>query len=143
MTQPHPKRPERSPANANRHSKAVPTCSGPRRKTSASTWLGSPKTTKTVVAAATPAIPRRPSRASRTLTTTTDAAIIAGTRNMSMPRMPVTSSTNMYTTASTVQKESSESAQPLSVKLPAPMACPCSTTVAPSESPANAWRADM
>ena len=59
-----------------------------------------------------------------------------------MPRTPVTSSTNMYTTASTVQKESSESAQPSSVTLPVPMACPCSTTVAPSESPANTWRAD-
>ena len=72
-TQPHPKRPERSPANAQRHSNAVPTCSGPRRKTLASTWLGSPKTTTTVVAAATPAMPRRPSRASSTPTTTTSS----------------------------------------------------------------------
>ncbi len=50
-------------------------------------------------------------------TTMTDAAIIAGTRKISVPRMPVTSSTSMYTTASTVQKESSESAQPLQCEI--------------------------
>ncbi len=106
--------------SAHRHRSDVPTCNGPRRKRLVSTWLGSPRTTTTVVTAAIPAIPRRPSRASSAAMTTTAAAIIAGTRNRSMPFSPVTSSTNMYTTASTVQKESSEGAQPLSVKLPDP-----------------------
>jgi len=83
------------PCKCAQHSNAVPTCSGPRSKTWASTWLGSPRTTTTVAAAAAPAIPRRPSRASSAPTTTTDAAIIAGTRNKSMSRTPVTSSTSM------------------------------------------------